>query len=145
MSWHECPLMGVQWCECSFGYVMIWMFWCKHNLFKNSLFIFKMRLSQRLKPKHFQNLIYCSWKVLFFWLKAPKKLVITIRKSLNGAFTWNLMIWLKRLISTIWLRGWHVQGLFMEKWILWKSSILKRFIFLVSEYSNLTGIKTRLW
>ena len=36
----------------------------------------------------------------------------------------------------------HFQGLFLEKWILWKSSILKRFIFLVPEYANLTGVKT---
>ena len=83
---------------------------------------------------------------LSFWLKAPKKLVITIRKSLNGAFTWNLMIWLKRLIFTIWLSKEmvaHFQGLFLKKWILWKSNILKRFIFLVPEYGNLIGVKTR--
>ena len=71
--------------------------------------------------------------------------MITIRKSSNGAFTWNLMIWLKRLISTIWLSKEmaHFQGLFSGKWILWKSSILKRFIFVVPEYGNLTSVKTR--
>ena len=31
--------------------------------------------------------------------------------------------------------------LFLEKWILWKSSILKRFIFVVPEYDNLTSVK----
>ena len=36
----------------------------------------------------------------------------------------------------------HFQGLFLEKWILWKSSILKRFIFVVPKYGNLTGVKT---
>ena len=34
------------------------------------------------------------------------------------------------------------QGLFLKKWILWKSSILKRFIFVVPEYDNLTSVKT---
>ena len=36
-----------------------------------------------------------------FDLRLPKKLVITIKKSSNGASAWNLMIWLKRF--TIWL------------------------------------------
>ena len=36
----------------------------------------------------------------------------------------------------------HFQGFFLEKWILWKSSILKRFIFVVPKYSNLTSVKT---
>ena len=155
MSWCKCPLVGMPWCECPFVgmqwmqmppcvYIMTRVLWCRHNLFKNFLY------SKRGFHNAWNQNILKTWFIIHeksssFWLKAPKKLVITIRKSLNGAFTWNLMIWLKRLISTIWLRGWHVQGLFMEKWILWKSSILKRFIFLVFEYSNLIGIKTHLW
>ena len=31
---------------------------------------------------------------------------------------------------------------FLKKWIIWKSSILKRFIFVVPEYGNLTSVKT---
>ena len=31
---------------------------------------------------------------------------------------------------------------FSERWILWKSSVLTRFIFVVPEYGNLTGVKT---
>ena len=55
------------------------------------------------------------------------------------------MIWLKRFIFTIWLSkrgGTFHRPFFLEKWILWKSSILKRFIFLVFEYGNLIGVKT---
>ena len=64
------------------------------------------------------------------------------------------MIWLKRFIFTIWLgKGVaRFQGLFLKKkQILWKSSILKRFIFLlVSEYGNLTAsrptmIDLKIW
>ena len=36
----------------------------------------------------------------------------------------------------------HFQGPFLERWILWKSSILKRFIFVVLEYGNLISVKT---
>ena len=114
---------------------------------KKNPFIFKTRLPQHLKSKYSQILIYYSWKVIFFLLKAPKKLVITVRTLRMGHW---LRIWWsgsKDLFSQFsWAKGVaRFQGLFLEKWILWKSSILKRFIFLVSEYSNLTGIKTHLW
>ena len=74
-----------------------------NTIYSNIPFIFKTRLPQRLKPKYFQTQFIIPKKSSSFWLKAPKKLVITIRKSLNGALTWNLMIWLKRFIFTIWL------------------------------------------
>ena len=96
------------------GYAMMRMLWCKHNLFKNS-FYFQNEASTTPKTKIFSKLdLLFMKKSSSFWLKAPKKLVITVRKSLNGAFTWNLMIWLKRLISTIWLSKemTHFQGLF---------------------------------
>ena len=87
-----------------------------------------------------------------FDLRLSKKLVIAIRKFFE--FTWNLMIWLKRLIFTIWLSKEmvaHFQGLFLEKWILWKSSILKRFIFFsflnmaIWHASRPTVINPKIW
>ena len=94
------------------GYAMMWMFawdyammwmsiWCKHNLFKNS-FYFQNEASTTPEIKIFSKLDLLK-SYLPFDLRLPKKLVITIRKSLNGALTWNLMIWLKRFIFTIWL------------------------------------------
>ena len=39
MSWRECPLVGMQWMQMPpCGYIMTQMLWCKHNLFKNSLY-----------------------------------------------------------------------------------------------------------
>ena len=53
------------------------------------------------------------------------------------------MILLKRFIFTVWSKGSYAfKVFFLETIILWKSNILKRFIFLVLEYGNLTGIKT---
>ena len=134
MPWCECPLVGVPWHEC----------FDANTIYSKIHFIFKTRLPQRLKPKYFQTQFIILEKSSSFWLKAPKKLVITVRKSPNGAFTWNLMIWIKRLIFAIWLSKEmvHFQGPFLEKWIIWKSSILKRFIFVVPEYGNLTSVKT---
>ena len=130
------PSVGMPWCECPLGSMLMmrmYPWWCnececpfmgisRHKCFDaNTIyskipFIFKIRLPQRLKPKYFQTQFIIPEKSSSFWLKAPKKLVITVRKSLNGAFTWNLMIWLKRLISTIWLSKEMVQfhGLFWK-------------------------------
>ena len=127
----KCLLMGMSWCK----YLLVGMPWCKcfdaNTSYLKIPFVFKSRLPQGLKPKYFQNLIYYSWKVIFFTEGSPKKLVIIVRKSPNGALTWNLMIWLERFIFTIWLskRVTRFQGHFLEKWILWKLSILERFIF----------------
>ena len=108
MPWRKCPFVGIPWHEC-FG---------ANTIYSKIPFIFKTRLPQHLKPKYFQTWFIIHEKSSSFWLKAPKKkLVITVRKSPNGAFTWNLMIRLKRLISTIWLSKEmaHFQGLFFWK------------------------------
>ena len=79
MSWRECLLVGMQWmqmplwvcneCECPLGYamnanapcgyIMTRMLWCKHNLFKNSLYFQNEALSTP-KTKIFSNSIYYS-------------------------------------------------------------------------------------
>ena len=70
-----------------------------------------------------------------FDLRLPKKNWWSLLENLRMGHL--LEIWWsgsKRLIFTIWLSKEmaHFQGLFLEKWILWKSSILKRFIFFSS-------------
>ena len=99
----ECPFVGMQWRRC----LIESMPWCEcfdaNTIYskKNSLY-FRPEASTTPKTKIFSKLDLLFMKShLPFWLKVPKKLVITIRKSLNGASTWNLMIWLKRFI--IWL------------------------------------------
>ena len=91
MSWRKCPLVGmrmfhwcmpwckcllgdIQWCKCPCryammqmppcGYILTWMLWCKHNLFKNS-FYFQNEASTTPETKIFSNSIYYSWKVIF--------------------------------------------------------------------------------
>ena len=80
--------------------------------------------------------IFKTWFIIpekssSFWLQASKKNWWSLLESPNGALTWNLMIWLKRLIFTIWSSKEmaRFQGLFWKRWILWKSSILKGSIF----------------
>ena len=67
MSWCKCPLVGMPWCRCS----LVGMSWCKCFDAKTNRskipFIFKTRLPQRLKSKYFQDLIYYSRKVIFFF------------------------------------------------------------------------------
>ena len=132
MSWCKCPLVGMSWCECPF----VGMPWCKcplvgiswhkcfdaNTIYSKIPFIFKTRLPQRLKPKHFQNLIYYSWKVIFFfWLKSLQKLVISIRKSPNEALTWNQIIWLKKIYfhNLVEQKGWLVSMVF------WKNKLFE--------------------
>ena len=115
-----------------------------NTIYSKISFIFKMRLSQRLNQNIFKTCFIIPEKSFSFWLKAPKKLVITVRNFRIGHL---LEIWWsgsKDLFSQIWLSKEvaRFQGLFLDKQILWKSSILKRFIFLVSKYANLTGVKT---
>ena len=121
MQWTRMPVWVCNECKFLFG-SMPWcrMLWCKHNLFKNS-FYFQNEASTTLETKIFSK----TWFIIHeksssFWLKVPKKLVITIRKSLNGVFTWNLMIWFKRLIFTISSSKEmaRFQGLFWKRWIL---------------------------
>ena len=149
MPWCECPLGSMPRCECPLGHVMMQMLWCRHNLFKNSLYFQNEAFSATEIKNIFKSWFIISRKVIFlffflFWLKAPKKLVIIVRNLRIGHL---LEIWWsgsKDLFSQIWLSKEmaHFHGLFLEKWILWKSSILKGFIFFVSKYGNLTDVKT---
>ena len=136
MPWRECPLVGISWRG---------MLWCKHNLFKNS-FYFQNEASTTLETKIFSKLDLLFMKShLSFDLRLPKKLVITVRKSPNGAFTWNLMIWLKRLIFTIWLSKEmaRFQCLFFWKNEFFEIKHFKKIhFFLVLDYGNLTSVKT---
>ena len=121
MPWRECPLVGMQWMQMpSCRYIMTQMLWYKHNLFKNS-FYFQNEVSTTPKTKIFSKLDLLFMKShLSFELRLPKKLVITIRKSSNGALTWNLMIWLKRF--TIWLSK---KGRHIFKAFFWKNEFYK--------------------
>ena len=132
MQWCKYPLVGMPWCECPLGSVP----WCECSdaniIYSKISFIFKTRLSSVPETqKYFQKLDLLFMKshllIHFFLLKALQKLVITVRKSPKEALTWNLVIWLNRFIFTIWLSKEvaRFHGLFLEKWILWKSSILK--------------------
>ena len=126
-------------------YAMMQMFWRKHNLFKNSLCFQNQSFLSAWNKNIFE-----SWFIIpkksssFFDLRLPKKLVITVRNLRMGHW---LRIWWsdsKDLFSQFsWAKRWQVsKAFFLEKRILWKSSILKRFIFVVPEYGNLTGVKT---
>ena len=130
------------------GYAMTRMLWCKHNLFKNFPY-FQNEASTTPETKIFSKLGLLFLKNhLPFDLRLPKKkLVITVRKSLNGAPTWNLMIWLKRFIFTIWLSKMvaRFQGLFLffGKMNSLKIKHFKKIHFhLVSEYGISIGVKT---
>ena len=121
-SWCRCPFVGMPWCKCfdaNIIYLKIFLY-------------FQIKASSAPETKIFSKLDLLFLKShLLFDLRLSKKLVITVRQSSNRALTWNLMIWLKRFIFTIWFNKVmaRFKGLFLEKWILWKSSILKRFIF----------------
>ena len=145
MSFWWCAMMRMPlwWCnerECPLGYAMNAnvLLWVYHdtNALMQTQFIQKFLLfSKRGFHNAWNQKILKTWFIIHeksssFWLKAPKKLVIIVRKSLNGAFTWNLMIWLKRLISTIWLSKemTHFQGLF-EKMNSLKIKHLKKIHF----------------
>ena len=116
------PLVGIPWHEC----------FDANTIYSKIPFIFKTRLPQRLKPKYFQTQFIIPKKSSsFFDLRLLKKLVITVRNLRMGH--WFGIWWSgsKDLFSQF---GWTKRGgtfsrLFLKKWILWKSSILRRFIF----------------
>ena len=143
---------GMQWCRCLFRYAMnanalLWVCheckcplenvsWCKcfgaNTIYSKISFIFKMRLPQRLKPKYFQTQFIIHEKSSSFWLKAPKENWWSLLE--NFWMGHLLEIWWsgsKDLFSQFdWTKGVaYFRGPFLEKWILWKSSILKRLIF----------------
>ena len=130
MQWCECNLVGMQWCRCPFKYAMnanapLWVY-NDTNVLMQTQFIQKFLLFSKRGFHNAWNQNIFTLDLLFmkshlpFDLRFPKKLVITVRKSPNGAFTWNLMIWIKRLIFAIWLSKEmvHFQGSFLEKWII---------------------------
>ena len=126
----------------SCGYIMTWMLWCKHTLFKTFPLFSKRGFHNAWNQNILKTWFIIHEKSSSFWLKAPKKLVITIRKSSNGASTSNLMIWLKRF--TIWLskRGGTFPRLFFGKMNSLKIKHFKKIsFFLVPEYDNLTSVK----
>ena len=164
MSWYKCLLGSMPWCKCScsachdanvhlgvcheckcplVGISWHGMLWCKHNLFKNS-FYFQNEASTTPEIKIFSKLDLLFLKShLLFYLRLLKNWWLLL-EILEWGIDLESDDRAQRFIFTIWLstRGGTFQRLFLEKWILWKSSILKRFIFLVFEYGNLIGVKT---
>ena len=126
MSWCKCPLVGMPWCKYScryamirmsaWEYVMAWMLWCKHNLFKNFLY-FQNEASSAPETKIFSKLDLLFLKSqLFFDLRLLKKLVIVVRNLQMGH---RFGIWWsdsKDLFSQFgWIKGVaHFQGLFLK-------------------------------
>ena len=112
--WCKCHLTEMEMQMSSNGYVMMLMphcrnammqmLWHKHNLFKKNSLCFQIEASSAPETKIFLklDLLFLKSHPLFN-LRLPKKLVIIVRKSSNGVLTWNLMIWLKRFIFSIWL------------------------------------------
>ena len=130
MQWCECNLVGMQWCRCLFRYAMNAnaLLWVYHNT--NALmqiqFIQKFLLfSKRGFLNAWNQNIFKTWFIIpekssFFWLKALKKLMITVRNLWMGY--WLRIRWSgsKDLFSQLgWAKGVaHFQGLFLKKWIL---------------------------
>ena len=117
MSWCKCSLVGMSWCKCLFG-SMPWcrMLWCKHNLFKNS-FYFQNEASTTPETKIFQNLIYYSWKVIFFFdLRLLKNWW-----SLLEISEWGIDLKFDDLAQKIYFhnlvkqKGWHISEAFSWK------------------------------
>ena len=125
--------------------------WCKcfdaNTIYPKIPFILNRGLLSAWKPKHISfskyDLFFPKSHILFFWLKVPKNwwsLLEISEWDINSEIWWSCS---KDLFSQFGQRDGTCSRPFSRKWILWKSSILKRFIFLlVSEYDNLTGVKT---
>ena len=145
MPWRECPLIGMQWMQmppCRYDSECFGA----NTIYSKIPFIFKTRLPQRLKPKYSQKLDLLFMKShLLFDLKLPKDWW-----SLLEISEWGIDLESDDLAQDLfsqfgWAKRWCIsKAFFLEKWILWKSSILKRFIFVVPEYGNLTSVKTHL-
>ena len=160
LSWCKCPFVGMQWCRCPFvgmpwckcpigachdanafcryvvmqmplcGYIMTWMLWCKHNLFKNLLYF--QNEASSAPNFFFKTWFIISWNVMFFltW-GSQKKLVITVRNLLMGHW---LRIWWsgsKYLFSKFgWAKGVvRFRGLSLEKMNSLKIKHFKRIHF----------------
>ena len=118
--WCQCLLLGMSWCKC----------FDANTIYSKIPFVFKIKAFSAPETKIFSNLdlLFPEKSSSFFWLK----LMITVR---NVQIEHWLEIWWsgsRDLFSQFdWARRWHVSKAFFlkKKWILWKSSILKRFIF----------------
>ena len=105
-----------------------------NTIYSKIHFIFKTRLPQRLKPKYYQTQFIIPEKSSSFWLKASKKLVITVRNLRMGYW---LRIWwsgLKDLFSQFsWAKGVaRFQGFFLKKMNSLKIKHLKKIHFCCS-------------
>ena len=118
----KCPLVGISWHR---------MLWCKRDLFKNS-FYFQNEASTTPETKIFLKLDLLFMKShLPFDLRLPKNWW-----SLLEISEWGIDLESDDLVQKIYFHNLvdqkgvtRFQGLFLKKWIFWKSSILKRFIF----------------
>ena len=142
----KCLLMGMSWCKCPF----IRMPWCKcfdaNTIYSKILHVFEIKASLAPKTKIFSNLdlLFLEKSSFFFLLKAPKKLVITVRNLRIGHL---LEIWWsgsKDLFSQFgWAKRWHVSNAFFWKTNSLKIKHFKKIhFFLFSKYDNLTSVKT---
>ena len=135
--WCKCLLVSMSWCKYfamqmhPSGYIMMQMFWCKF-IQKFPLFS-KSRLLSACNKDIFKSWFVLSRKVIFFfYLRLLKKLVITVRNLRMGHWLGIWWFGSKDLFAQFGLAkgAARFQGFFLKKWIFWKSSILKRFIFL---------------
>ena len=149
MSCCKCPFVGMSWCECPIGS----MPWCEYSdantIYSNFPLFSKRGFLSAWNQKYFQILIcYFSKSHLLIDLTLLKKLVITVSNLRMGHWLGIWWFGSKDLFSQFdWAKGVaHFQDLFLEKWIFWKSCILRRFIIylfiLIPEYDNLTSVKT---
>ena len=121
---------------------MMQMLWRKHNLLKKSL-CFQIEASSTPETKIFSKLDLLFLKShLLFYLRLTKNRWSLLEISEVGI---NLesddlaqKIYFHNLVKQ--RDGTFPRPLFLEKWILWKSSILKDSFFF--EYDNLTSVKT---
>ena len=146
MQMSPCKYAMMQMLPCR--YARMRMFWRKHNLFKNSLCFQNQGFFSVWNKNIFESRFVISRKVIFFffffWLKSPKKVVITIRNLQRRHW---LEIWwsgsrdlFSQLIEQ---RGGTFPRSFFGKTNSLKIKHLKKIhFFLVSEYGNLTGVKT---
>ena len=150
MSLCKCPFVGMPWWEYHDANVPLLECHDANSLMQTQ-FIQKFPLfSNRFFLNAWNQNIFKTWFIIHeksspFWLTAPKK---------NW---WSLLenLWMGHLLEICWsdskdlfsqfgqAKRWHVsKAFFWKRWILWKSSILKMFIFVVLEYDNLIGVKT---
>ena len=74
MSWCKCPCRYAMMQMPRCGYIMTWMLWSKHNLFKNSLY-FQNEASLAPETKMFSKtwfIIHEKSSFFFFYLRLPK-------------------------------------------------------------------------